>query len=179
MKFEKEGPGIRVLQSDSEIIKVIEGGGVARVFGILVLSGGAFLALSSSGEIMDLTLIFGVLLMLFGAAIATQRYVMTLNRLNGTWSYGGDVFFVISFKSHGALSALGPVRISKLATNPREHDMGEPIISYPITIDALNISGVKEELRFGRHWSLEEAYNLSAFLAEFLGKPILDESNKA
>lgn len=85
---------------------------------------------------------------------------------------------MISFKSRGSLTTLGPVHISKLATNPREHDMGEPIIIYPITIEARNMNGVKEELRFGQHWSLEEAYNISAILAEFLDKPVLDESNK-
>ena len=124
MKLEKEGPGIRITQSDPEIIKVVEGGGAARVIGIIILLGGALLAWSSGGKFMDLTFIFGVLLVLFGAAVATQRYVMTLNRLLGTWSYGGDIFFMISFKNHGSLAALGPVHISKLATNPREHDMG-------------------------------------------------------
>ena len=54
--------------------------------------------------------------------------------------------------------------------------MGEPIITYPITIEAQNINGVREDLLFGQHWSLEEAYNISAILAEFLDKPVLDES---
>jgi len=178
VKLEKEGPGIRITQSDPEIIKVIEGGGAARVIGIIILLGGALLAWSSDGKFMDLTFIFGVLLVLFGAAVATQRYVMTLNRLHGTWSYGGDIFFMISFKNHGSLATLGPVHISKLATNPREHDMGEPIITYPVTIEAQDMNGVKEELRFGQHWSIEEAHNISAILAGFLGKPVLDDSNK-
>ena len=57
---------------------------------------------------------------------------------------------MISFKSHGSLTTLGPVHIGKLATNPREHDMGEPIITYPVTIEARNVNGGKEELRFGQ-----------------------------
>lgn len=85
MKLEKEGPGIKITQSDSEIIKVVEGSGAARVIGAIILIGDALLAWSSGGKIMDLTFIFGVLLMLFGAAVATQRYVMTLNKLHGTW----------------------------------------------------------------------------------------------
>ena len=178
MKLEKEGPGIRITQPDSKIIKVVEGSGAGRVIGVIILLGGAMLAWSSGGKIMDLTFIFGVLLMLFGATVATQRYVMTLNKLHGSWSYGGDVFFIISFKSSGSLSALGPVHISKLASSPRENDMGEPIITYPVTIEARKINGDKEELRFGKHWSLEEAYHISAILAEFLDKPVLDESNK-
>ena len=92
VKLEKEGPGIKITQSDSELIKVVEGGGAARVIGIVILLVGALLVWSSGGKIMDLAFIFGVLLVLFGAAVATQRYVMTLNRLHGTWSYGGDVF---------------------------------------------------------------------------------------
>ena len=176
MKLEKEGPGIKIIQSDSETIKVIEGSGTARLFGILILIGGALLAWSSRGKLMDIAFIFGVLLILFGAAVATQRYVMTLNRSRGTWSYGGDIFFMISFKNDGSLTTLGPVCISKLASNPREDNMGEPIITYPVTIEARNMNGVKEELRFGQHWSLEEAHNISAILAEFLDKPVLDKS---
>ena len=119
-----------------------------------------------------------IVLVLFGAAVATQRYVMTLDRLHGTWSCGGDVFFMFSFKSRGSLTALGSVRISKLATNPREHHMGEPIITYPISIEARTIDGIQEELRFGKHWSIEEAKNIAETLSEFLNKPVLDETNK-
>lgn len=176
MILEKKGPGIKITQSDSETIKVVEGGGAARLFGVVILLGGALLAWSSRGKLMDMSFIFGVLLVLFGAAVATQRYVMTLDRSRGTWSYGGDIFFMISFKNNGSLTTLGPVRISKLATTPRKDHMDKPIITYPVSIEARNINGVKEDLRFGQHWSLEEAYNISAILAEFLDKPVLDKS---
>ena len=176
MIFEKEGPGIKITQSDSETMEVIEGGGAARFIGVTILIGGALLVWSSGGKLMDLAFIFGVLLMLFGAAVATQRYIMTLDRSRGTWSYGGDVFFMISFKSYGSLTTLGPVCISKLATTPRKHHTDKPIITYPVSIEARNINGVKEDLRFGQHWSLEEAYNISSNLAEFLDKPVLDKS---
>jgi len=176
MKLEKEGPGIKITQSDPEIIKVIEGSGAARVFGVIILIGGALLAWSSHGKLMDMSFIFGVLLVLFGAAVATQRYVMTLDRSRGTWSYGGDIFFMISFKNDGLLTTLGPVRISKLATTPRKHHIDKPIITYPVSIEARNINGVKADLRFGQHWSIEEAHNISAILAEFLDKPVLDKS---
>ncbi len=176
MKFEIKGPGIKITQPDAEVIKVVEGGGVARIIGTIILLGGTMLAWTSSGRVTDLTLISGVVLMVFGGAVATQRYVMILNRHRGAWSYGGDIFFVISFKSRGPLATSGPVRISKLATNPREHDMGEPVITYPVTIGVKNMEGSREELRFGKHWSLEEAHTISAFLARFLNRRVLDES---
>ena len=171
-----KGPGIRITQPDPEEIRVVEGGGVARVIGAILLLGGALLAWSSSGRIMDLTFIIGVLSMVFGGAVATQRHILILDRLHGTWSCGGDVFFVIPFKSRGSLATSGPVRIGRLATNPREHDMGKPVITYPVTIEARNMDGTEEELRFGKHWSLEEARKISTVLAKFLNKRVLDES---
>lgn len=178
MKLEKEGPDVKISQPDPETIEVVEGHGSGRAFGVIVLLGGGFLVWRSSGEITDMTFLFGVLLAVFGGAVATQRYVMTLNRLSGTWSCGGDVFFVISFQSRGALAALGPVHISRFASNPRTDNMGEAIITYPVTIAARSMKGAEEELRFGQHWSLEEARSISAGLAEFLHKPVLDESDK-
>jgi hypothetical protein len=176
--LEKKGPGIKISQPDSETIEVIEGGGAARVIGVIIFLGGVLLVWDSGGKIMGLSFIFGFLLVLFGAAVVTQRYVMILSKLHGTWSYGGDVFFIISFKSKGSLITLGSVRISKLATNPRESDMGNPIITYPVSIEARNTNGVTEELRFGQHWSIEEAKNIASILSKFLDKPVLDESNK-
>lgn len=178
MKLVKEGPGIKILKSDSEIIKVIEGGGAARIIGVVFMLGGILLVWKSYSHIMVLTFIFGIILVLFGAAVVTQRYVMTLNRLRGTWSYGGDIFFLIPFKSRGSLTTLGPVRISKQLENPREDNMGTPIVTYPVSIEARNVNGVQEKLRFGENWSVEEARNISAMFAEFLSKPVLDETSK-
>jgi len=178
VKIKKEGPGIKIYELGSDVIKVVEGGAASRVIGVAIMLGGTLLAWNSFDNIMDMTFLLGIVLMLFGAAVATQRYVMTLDRLHGTWSCGGDVFFLISFKSRGSLTALGPVRISKLATNPREHNMGEPIITYPISIEARNINGAQEELRFGKHWSIEEAKKIAETLSKFLNKPVLDETNK-
>ena len=56
--------------------------------------------------------------------------------------------------------------------------MGKAIITYAISIVALNDKGVNEELRFGKHWSLEEAKDISTKLAEFLDKPVLAETGK-
>ena len=178
MVLEKEAPGIKITQSGPEIITVIEGSGAGRVVGVIILLGGAMLTWSSRGKLMDMSFIFGILLVLFGAAVATQRYVMTLDRSRGTWLYGGDIFFMIPFKNSGSLAALGPVHISKLAINPREDNIGKPIVTYPVTIEARKIDGGTEELRFGENWSLKEAQDISAFLAEFLDKPVLDESDQ-
>jgi hypothetical protein len=177
-KLEKEGPGIRIFKSGADVIKVVEGGGASRFIGAAILLGGTLLAWNGFGRIMDMTFLSGVVLMLFGAAIATQRYVLTLNRLHGAWSCGGDVFFIISFKSRGSLTTLGPVRIGTLATNPRDHHIGEPIITYPVSIEARTTDGTQQELRFGKHWSLDEARNIAETLADFLNKPVLDETDK-
>lgn len=176
MLLEKEGGGTRIIQPNPEIIKVIEGGGSARVIGILMLLGGIALIWSTLSKISYMTLTLGIVLALFGAALATQRYVMTLDRQRGKWSCGGDVFFLISFKSLGYLQEVGPVRITKLASNPREHDMGKAIITYPVSVEAKKIAGNKTELNFGKHWSLKEAHGIATALAEYLDKPVQDDS---
>lgn len=178
MTLEKAGGGTRITQPDSETIKVVEGGAAARIFGIVSFLGGAALMWENSGNILDLTFIFGALLALFGTAIATQRYSMTLDRLKGTWTYGGDVFFVIPFKSSGSLSEVGPVRIGRLSTNPSEHNRGEPIITHPVSVEAQKRGGGKDELRFGKSWSIDEAHEIATKLADFLDRSVQDDSNK-
>ncbi|HHJ18045.1 MAG TPA: hypothetical protein ENJ80_15270 [Gammaproteobacteria bacterium] len=178
MTLEKEGGGTRITQPDSETIRVFEGEGSARAIGVIFLLGGVLLMWSNVNKAADITFIFGALLALFGAAIATQRYTMTLDRLKGVWSYGGDVLFVISFKRRGLLAEVGPVHIGRLLTNPREHNMGEPVVTHPVYVEARKLDGGKDELRFGQYWSINEAYEISSQLADFLDRSVQDDSNK-
>ena len=84
MKLEKKGPGIKIFELGSDAIKVVDGGASSRVIGVVIFLGGTLLAWNSFGKIMNMTFLFGIVLMLFGTAVATQRYVMTLDRLHGT-----------------------------------------------------------------------------------------------
>jgi len=97
MTLQTDGPGIKIKQPHADLIKTVEGGGSARVIGIVICVGGILLTYSADFRLLDLTFIVGALLAVFGAALVTQRYTMILDRLKGTWSYGGDVFFVIPF----------------------------------------------------------------------------------
>ena len=178
MTLEKQAGGTKITQPNSEAIKVSEGGGAARPIGVIIFLGGALLIWSAYENIADLTFIVGVLLALFGAAIATQRQTMTLDRQKGIWASGGDVFFVISFKSHGLLQDLGPVRISRWESNPSENNRGAPIITHPVSIEARKTGGGQEDLRFGQYRSLEEAHEISTLLAEFVDRSVHDDSNK-
>ena len=79
MTLEKQAGGTKITQPHSEAIKVYEGGGAARPIGVIIFLGGALLIWSAYENIADLTFIVGVLLALFGAAIATQRQTLTLD----------------------------------------------------------------------------------------------------
>lgn len=177
MTLNIKGAGITISQPAPEIIKVDDSIGSARILGAIMFVGGALLAWSNAGRMLDITFIFGVLLALSGAALTTQRYVMTLSKLKGTWSYEGDIFFVLSFKKSGLIASLGPVQIRKRIMS-RENRMGEPFITYPVFVKAHRLNGGEVELSFGQHWSLEEAHDLSDRLARFLGKSIVDKSNE-
>ena len=144
----------------------------------MICVGGTLLAYSADFRLLDLTFIVGALLAVFGAALVTQRYTMILDRLKGTWSYGGDVFFVIPFKGHGLLQDVGPARITRRASNPGEHDRGAPIITHPVIVEAKKMDGTKTELQFGKYWSIEKAREISSALAVFLNRPIQDESKE-
>jgi len=160
-------------------LPVVEGGGASRVVGVLIFAGGLLLIYSTDFKIKDITFIFGVLIALFGAAVATQRVTMILDRQKGIWSYGGSVFFVIPFKSYGLLDELGPVCITRRSMNPSERGRGSPIITYPVIIKARKHRGGGTELRFGQYWeTVEQAYEVATPLAEFLHRPIQDDSSK-
>lgn len=175
--LQKKGAGIRITQPDSETIEVFEGEGSARILGIICILVGGFLMWTSLDNIVDITFIFGALLAVFGAAIATQRQTLTLDRRKGAWSCGGDVFFIIPFKSRGMLTEVGPVQVGRLVTNPtKEHGRGEPVITHPVSVTTRKIGGGTEELRFGKYWSIDEAFEIADKLAKFLDRQVQDDS---
>jgi hypothetical protein len=176
MLYEKDAGGTRIIQPDTNVIKAIEGGGSVRVIGIILSLAGIALVWSALSKVSYPNLIFGILLALVGAALATQRYVTILDRNQGKWQRGGDIYFLISFKTHGYLELTGPVRITRLASNPREDNRGASIATYPVSVRARKADGVETELQFGKYWSLEEAREISGILSGFLDKPAQDES---
>lgn len=179
MALNKKEPGTKITQPNPDVIRVVEGGGASRIVGILILIGGLLLIYSTDFKIRDIALTVGVLIALFGAAVATQRFTMILDRQRGIWSYGGSVFFVIPFKSYGLLDELGPVCITRRSINPSERGRGSPIITYPVIVRARKHGGGAAELRFGQYWeTVEQAREVATPLAEFLNRPIQDDSSK-
>jgi len=47
-----------------------------------------------------------------------------------------------------------------------------------VIVEAKKTDGTKTELVFGKYWSIEKAHEISSALAEFLNRPIQDESNE-
>jgi hypothetical protein len=178
MALDKEDGGTKIKQPNPTTIKVVEGEGSGRVAGIIFLLGGLILIWVTFNKITDMIFIFGVLVALFGAALATQRFTMTLDRLKGTWSCGGDVFFVIRFHSHGLLMELGPVCIGRRESAIGRRGMSEPVFTHPVSVEGRKAGGGRMELRFGQYWSLEDAQEVSARLAEFLNRSVQDNSAK-
>ena len=178
MALDKEDGGTKIKQCSSNTIKVVEGEGGGRIAGIIILLGGLILIWVTFNKISDITFIFGVLLALFGVALATQRYTMTLDRLKGTWSCGGDVFFVIRLHSHGLLQELGPVCIGRRESPLTRHNMSKPVFTHPVSVEGRKAGGGRMELRFGQYWSIEDAHEVSAQLAEFLNRSVQDDSAK-
>ncbi len=178
MALNKEDGATRIKQIDSDTINVVEGEGSGRVLGIIILLGGIFLMWKTCDNVLDISFIFGVLLALLGVALVTQRSTMTLNRLSGTWSSGGDVFFVIRFHSHGLLQELEPVCIGRREVPLKRHNMSKPVFTHPVSVEGRDAGGDKKELRFGQYWSLEDAHAVSAQLAEFLHLSVKDNSGK-
>ena len=174
----KEDGATRILQTSPTTIKVVEGEGSGRAAGIIFLLGGLALIWISLNKTSDMTFIFGVLLALFGAALATQRFTMILDRLRGTWSCGGDVFFVIRFHSHGLLQELGPVCIGRRESPASRPNRSMPVFTYPVSVEGRKTGGGRLELRFGQYWSLEDAHEVSAQLAEFLNQSVQDNSTQ-
>ncbi|MFQ5431962.1 MAG: hypothetical protein ACE5EN_05600 [Nitrospinota bacterium] len=125
-------------------------------------------------------LILGVILILLGSAIATQRYQLVLDRAKGVWSRGGDVFFVIKFHDRGRISELGPVRITRLEKQSfaEKGKRQATFIYFPVRVNARKIGGGETELNFGQWGSREEAGEAAASLAEFLNRPVQDDSDK-
>ena len=178
MVLEKSEPGTKITQPHPDLVRVVEGGLSSRIVGIVIFLGGCLILYSTSGKsLMDVTFIFGVLLALFGLVVATQRFRTVLDRQAGMWSSGGDLFFVIPIHSRGPLADLGPVRITRRSVDVTERRSGVSITTYPVVIDGKRDDGAKTELRFGRYWaSREEAYEVASALAEFLDRPVQDES---
>lgn len=178
MAMEKKDGGTKIKQINPNIIQVVEGEGSGRVVGIIIFLGGLFLMWKTFNNILDITFIFGVLLALFGAALATQRYTMTLDRLKGTWSCGGDIFFVIRLHSHGLLQELSPVCIGRRESPHTQPSMSKPVFTHPVSVEGRKAGGGRMELRFGQYWSLEDAHQVSALLAKFLNRSVQDDSGK-
>jgi hypothetical protein len=176
--LEKAEPGTRITQPTPDVIQVVEGGRASRVVGVVVGAGGVLLLSSVDFGLSDLTGLFGLVLALFGAAVATQRFVMTLDRQRGTWTCGGDVFYLIRLRSRGLLSAVGPVRISRRIVEPSsEHGRRRVVTTFPVTVEAPKEDGDTIELRFGRLWSsVEEAHEVARPLARFLGREVRDDT---
>lgn len=105
-------------------------------------------------------------------------YTMTLDRLKGTWSCGGDVFFVIRLHSHGLLQELGPVCIGRRESPLTRRSRSKPVFTHPVSVEGRKAGGSRMELRFGQYWSLEDAHEVSAQLAEFLNRSVQDDSVK-
>lgn len=175
----RRGPDTVISQPTPDRVRVTEGGGGARVIGVVICAGGGILISSAGGALLGVNFLLGIGLALLGAALVTQRFAMELNRARGTWSYGGDVFFLLRFGKSGSLKDLGPVRIGRLETNPTEMNRGKPIVSYPVTIEATRPGHAPVELRFGRCWGTrQDAYELASALGGFLGLPVEDASGE-
>ena len=181
MALQKVEGGTKITQLSDDVIEVIEGGVASKILGVVMCVGGLVLMSSADYRFFDMTCLLGVALVVIGAAVATQRFRMVLDRRRGTWTCSGSVFFVLALKSSGALADVGDVRISRRTVDYSGERRGRLVTTYPVTVEAVKQGGGNIELRFGKYWdSIEQARTVAIPLAEFLGRKIQDEShNKA
>ena len=178
--LERAKGGTTITQPGPDVIMVLESGSTARIVGIGAFLCGLLLMTNADNGFSDINFILGLIIALFGIGLATQRYSMVLDRQSGEWSSGSDLFFVIPLKSHGPLSELGPVRITGKTTKTGGGRKGVVSTTYSVAVEAKKHDGGRAELRFGKNWnSLEEAHEVAGRLAEFLNRPIHDDSEKA
>lgn len=174
--FDLRGAGERIHQPSPDLVEMLGTIHASRILGTLIFLFSLWMVWSSKEQPQDLAFIFGVLLALFGLALATQRHRSILNRQTSTWYEGGDVFFLISFRQRGPLREIGTVRIGRHASSMPDDINRSPFITYPVTIEARDRTGRKVELGLGKHWSLDQARELATHLAAFLDRSVEDGS---
>ena len=176
---EKTHGGTTITQPGPDVVMVVQNGSTAKIVGIGAFLCGLLLMTNADYGFSDINFILGLIIAIFGIGLATQRYSMVLDRQSGKWSSGSDLFFVIPLRSHGPLSKLGPVRITSKTIKAGGGRKGAASTTYSVAVEARKHDEGITELHFGKNWgSLTEAREVAQPLAEFLNRPVQDDSQK-